>query len=106
MKKYLWCHVYRFLYAHFTSALFFRAGATLQVYHCSSGDANPVTWGQFNDNVVELVRRHPCKEVLWYPASKCRLASLRSSIAVFLLHMLPALAFLAITKLRGKPDRL
>jgi hypothetical protein len=86
--------------------LFFSGDPNLPVYHCSTGYANPMTWGQFNDNVVELVRKHPCKEVLWYPGSKCRQSSLRSMIAVFLLHTLPAVAFLVVLKIVGRPNRL
>jgi fatty acyl-CoA reductase len=104
--KCLWYKVYSLRYVHLTSTLFFREDPNLQVYHCSTGEANPVTWGQFNDIVVELVRKHPCMEVLWYPASKCRQYSLRSRIAVLLLHILPALAFLVLTKIWGKPNRL
>jgi fatty acyl-CoA reductase len=89
-----------------TSTLFFSGDPYLQVYHCSAGDANPLTWGQFNDNVVELVRKHPWKEVLWYPASKCRQSWLRSTIAVYLLHILPAVVFLVVSKVAGKPNRL
>ncbi|XP_021926222.1 putative fatty acyl-CoA reductase CG5065 isoform X2 [Zootermopsis nevadensis] len=78
---------------------------TLKVYHCSTGTTNPVTWGQYTNHVVEMVRKHPCHEMLWYPAAKCRLSPLRSTIAVLLLHILPAYALLAVTKLRGKPNR-
>jgi fatty acyl-CoA reductase len=74
----------------------------MQVYHCSTGSANPVTWGQYAGHVVELVRKHPCQEVLWYPAAKCRRFSVRNTVAVFLLHMLPALALLIVTKVKGK----
>jgi len=87
-------------------SVIFRGDPYLQVYHSSTGYANPMTWGQFNDNVVELVRKHPCEEVLWYPGSKCRQSSLRSMIAVFLLHILPAVAFLVVSKIRGRPNRL
>lgn len=96
---------YCFRSVKLTHASFPRGDPTLRVYHCSTGIANPVTWGQYTDHVVELVRKHPCYEILWYPAAKCRQSPLRCTIAVLLFHMLPAFALLTVTKFCGKTNR-
>ncbi|XP_069704766.1 putative fatty acyl-CoA reductase CG5065 [Periplaneta americana] len=83
-------HVANLLIAAAWSAAVKSGDADLQVYHCSSGAHNPITWGQYTREVVSLVRRFPCRSVLWYPGAQCRTAVPRVALVVLLRHMLPA----------------
>ncbi|PSN49956.1 hypothetical protein C0J52_18195 [Blattella germanica] len=78
---------------------------SLEVYHLSSASSNPITWGEYTDAVVKLVREFPCSEVLWYPASKCRLSPLRMYSSVFLLQVFPACVLNLLAKIQGTSDQ-
>ena len=37
------------------------------VYNCTSGGVNPLTWGQWEDEGLDIVAKYPFEGVLWYP---------------------------------------
>ena len=40
---------------------------SIPVYNCTSGGVNPVTWGYFETVGMEMTRRFPMENILWYP---------------------------------------
>ena len=39
----------------------------IPVYNCTTGGVNPVTWGYFETVGMEMTRRFPMENILWYP---------------------------------------
>ncbi|KAJ9578548.1 hypothetical protein L9F63_005277, partial [Diploptera punctata] len=75
---------------------------SVQVYHHSSAYHNPITWREYTNTVVDLTRKYPCKNMLWYPGTKCRVSMPRIVTAVVLLQLLPALMLNILSKMAGK----
>ncbi|XP_046409285.1 putative fatty acyl-CoA reductase CG5065 [Ischnura elegans] len=76
----------------------------LEVFHCTSGQVNPVTWGEFTSLGLELARQNPCHGVVWYPAGKCRRSPLRNALATALLHTIPSRALEVLSKMKGSTE--
>ena len=43
----------------------------LPIYNCTSGNLNPITWGQIEEWGMDSIRRHPfdSKTMVWYVLS-------------------------------------
>ncbi|OXU17955.1 hypothetical protein TSAR_010595 [Trichomalopsis sarcophagae] len=75
----------------------------LHVLHCTSGTANPLTWGRYADGIIKAAREHPCHSVAWYPRTTLRESRLRTELVMFIFQMIPAIFIHLFAKL-AKPE--
>ncbi|XP_068082391.1 putative fatty acyl-CoA reductase CG5065 [Anabrus simplex] len=73
----------------------------LQVFHATSGQRNPISWGEYIRAAIHAVRAHPCQTVLWYPGAKCRVHPWRVFIAMMLLQIFPAFVLKGLSRKSG-----
>jgi len=62
----------------------------IPVYNCTSGGVNPVTWGYFETVGMEMTRRFPMENILWYPGGSYKENKMINSICEFVQHTVPA----------------
>ena len=43
------------------------SSSSIQVYNCTSGGDNPITWGEVEVWGLPILINNPYKDVLWYP---------------------------------------
>ena len=63
-----------------------------EVIHCSSGEVNPLSFGEYCDILNDVSKKHPNDYIICQPFVKVR-NGLRYSIFIFLFNFLPALLF-------------
>ncbi|XP_070505242.1 putative fatty acyl-CoA reductase CG5065 [Chironomus tepperi] len=76
-----------------------------QVYHSTSGAANPITLKDLFDRTAVLGREHPLNDVMWYPKMRYYTTKLGNDLDIYFLHYLPAVLLDVVAKLTGKKPR-
>ncbi|KAL9922102.1 putative fatty acyl-CoA reductase CG8303 isoform 1-T3 [Glossina fuscipes fuscipes] len=69
-----------------------------EVIHCTAGEVNPMTCGQFCDYLNDSVKRHPPDNFVWKPIARLR-SGWRYNLSFYLFHLLPAMIVLIPEKL-------
>lgn len=73
------------------------------IFHCTSGDVNPVTWGWMESGVFPIIKKYPSKHVFRYPFGTFKSNRYQDFITRLFVHYLPALILdLACLILRDK----
>lgn len=78
----------------------------VKVYNCSTGDHNPLNWGQFRTYGFETWMKHPGCDMLWYPSISFISGEYSYRIAAFLFHYLPAYTIDFLSRLIGRQPKL
>lgn len=65
-------------------------GKEIQVYNCSTGHRNGISWKNFIEYCFVYMRKHPFAEVTWYPDGRITDSALFNTVNMYLLHWLPA----------------
>lgn len=78
----------------------------LPIIHCNSGDLNPVTWGQLEDQAFPIIRHYPSHQVLRYPFGSFKSNKYHDALTRLFVHILPALILDMICGLFGKKRQL
>ena len=73
---------------------------TPEVIHCTSGEVNPLTLGEFGEHINACVRKNPPHTFVWLPMAKLR-NGWRYSLFFYLFHLLPAFIFVWPEKILG-----
>jgi len=81
--------------------LFLFSGGAVQVYNCSSGSLNPLTWNQFKEYGIPAAEKYPTIEMMWYPSVTFCQNTLIYRIEAALFHYLPAYFMDIIIQLSG-----
>uniref|UniRef100_A0ABD2WB33 Fatty acyl-CoA reductase n=1 Tax=Trichogramma kaykai TaxID=54128 RepID=A0ABD2WB33_9HYME len=74
---------------------------TIQVYNCSTGQQNPITWKHFVELAFKYSRLHPTNGAIWYPGGRCRNNASVNRVCVAFQHLVPAYALDFLANLRG-----
>jgi fatty acyl-CoA reductase len=64
----------------------------VEVIHCTSGEINPLTFGEYCTMLNNATRKHPNDFIICQPKVKVR-NGLRYQLFILLFHFLPALIF-------------
>lgn len=64
----------------------------VEVIHCTSGEINQLTFGEYATMLNNATRKHPNDFIICQPKVKVR-NGLRYQLFIFLFHFLPALVF-------------
>ena len=78
----------------------------VKVYNSSTGDDNPLNWGQFRTYGFEAWMDHPGCDMLWYPSISFISGEWTYKIAAFLFHYLPAYTLDFFMHLIGRQPKL
>ncbi|PBC32174.1 putative fatty acyl-CoA reductase CG5065 [Apis cerana] len=76
---------------------------TIPIYHCCTGQQNPITWQQFVELILKYNRMHPPNDTIWWPDGKCHTFAIVNNVCKLFQHLLPAHILDFILRLRGKP---
>ena len=52
----------------------------IPVYNCTSGGANPVTWGYFENVGMDMTLKFPMENILWYPGASYKENKILNSV--------------------------
>lgn len=76
----------------------------LQIYHCSTGQQNPISWKNFIYSCFVYMRQYPFTEVTWYPDGTVTSSRMLNVFNQYLLHWAPAYVMdYAMNLTGGKP---
>ena len=78
----------------------------MTVYNCSTGDHNPLNWGQFREIGFDCWMKNPGGDMLWYPSISFISGEVRYRIAAFIYHYLPAYTLDLLARLIGRQPKL
>lgn len=76
------------------------------IVHCTSGDTNPITWGQAEREFFPAIRANPSSHVLRYPFGSFKESKIHDLVTRFFVHILPALLIDLLCCLIGKKRQL
>jgi fatty acyl-CoA reductase len=76
-------------------------GNALPILHCTSGQLNPVTWGEYNVLFTDACRKYPLVSALRYPKVAGTMSPWYYKINHALNHVLPAHCLDLMTRLTG-----
>ncbi|KZS20143.1 Fatty acyl-CoA reductase 1 [Daphnia magna] len=74
----------------------------IEVYNCSSGSLNPITWGEFRRLGLQVLSKFPFKEIMRCPGVELRSSWIVYQIELAFYHHLPALLADTTARLCGK----
>lgn len=77
----------------------------VHIVHCTSGDINPITWGDMED-MFPIIRQYPSAQVLRYPFGTFKSHRYSDFVARVFAHYLPALIIDMICGMLGKKRQL
>ena len=40
---------------------------TVPIYNCTSGELNPITWGEIKTLICQGLQKYPLEKMLWFP---------------------------------------
>jgi fatty acyl-CoA reductase len=72
------------------------------VYNCTSGEVNPLKWGQVETWGHAVTQRYPFNDVLWYPTGAFKSNRYVHEVACVLQHFIPAYLMDAAALVSGK----
>lgn len=74
---------------------------TISIYHCCTGQQNPITWKEFVELSFKYSRLHPMNDLVWYPGGRCHYSVVLHKLCVILQHTLPAHILDILARLKG-----
>ncbi|KAI9564153.1 hypothetical protein GHT06_007891 [Daphnia sinensis] len=74
----------------------------IEVYNCSTGQKNPLTWEMFREIGFKYWLKYPTVEMMWYPNCSFTKNSTVHKIDQAISHYLPAYALDLVARLTGK----
>ncbi|CAG0880196.1 unnamed protein product [Darwinula stevensoni] len=78
-----------------------RPGKVL-VFNCTSGEFNPIRWGDIETWGHTIIHKYPFNDVLWYPSGAFKTSKTLNNIYGYFLHYLPAYVLDGIALVSGK----
>lgn len=78
----------------------------VKVYNCSTGDHNPLTWGDFRTIAFEAWMKDPGGDIMWYPSISFISNEWNYLIAAYIFHYIPAYIIDCLGRLLGKQPKL
>ncbi|CAG0917904.1 unnamed protein product [Notodromas monacha] len=60
------------------------------VYNCTSGEINPIRWGDVETWGHAVTQRYPFNDVMWYPSGTFKSSRTAHTVSCAMLHFLPA----------------
>lgn len=72
------------------------------IFHCTSGDVNPITWGAMESLFWPIILKYPSEQVLRYPGGTFKQSKVHDMIVRLFVHFLPALMLDLICLVTGK----
>ena len=75
------------------------------MFTSSTGQHNPMTWGQFSKYSFDLVDDFPTTGLFWYPSTSYLPGKYAYKVAFFLFHYIPAYIVDFIALLTGKEPK-
>lgn len=75
------------------------------IVHCTSGDINPITWGNF-ELMFPVIRKYPSAQVLRYPFGTFKSNRYVDGLTKIFAHLIPALIIDLICGILGKKRQL
>ncbi|KAI9556293.1 hypothetical protein GHT06_018867 [Daphnia sinensis] len=73
----------------------------IEVYNCSSGSLNPITWGEFKRLAMRGIAKFPFKEMVRCPSAQLHANWLAYQVSTLLYHYLPAVLMDTVILLSG-----
>lgn len=82
----------------------FFSSNNMNVYNCTSGSINPITWKEFGQLTHKYSIKYPSKYVTWYPGFTYRTNRTMHAICATLFHTIPsALLDIYLILIKRKP---
>ncbi|CAH2056235.1 unnamed protein product, partial [Iphiclides podalirius] len=78
-----------------------KRGDGVVVYNCCTGQQNPITWQSFVKTSFKYMRKHPFREVVWYPGGDITSNRLKHGVLSLLQHRMPAHVMDLVSKATG-----
>jgi fatty acyl-CoA reductase len=72
------------------------------IFHCTSGDVNPITWGWMETGVFPIIKKYPSQQVLRYPFGTFKSNKYHDFVTRLFVHYLPALIIDLICLVLGR----
>jgi len=76
------------------------------IFHCTSGDINPITWGAMEDTFWPIILKYPSQQVLRYPYGTFKANKYHDMLTRLFVHLLPALIVDLLCLVTGKKRQL
>ena len=67
------------------------AGAKIPIYNVTSGQVNPITWGNMEKIMLKSIYKYPMETVLWYPGGSFKTSAFYDCLCRWCFHYFPAL---------------
>lgn len=74
----------------------------VRVYNCCTGIQKPISWGNFVNQCIYYLQKHPLNGLVWYPDGCCRSNWYSNKLTSLTLHTLPAYIVDIFTRIVGK----
>lgn len=81
---------------------FMRSSNAITVYNCTSGQTNPMRYGELKRKILKHSRKNPTKYVTMYPNYVYQTNRLMHTVCEIFLHFLPAFIFDLLLRAKGK----
>lgn len=78
----------------------------VKVYNCSTGDQNPLSWGEFRTIAFDAWMEKPGGDIMWYPSISFISGEWNYTIAAYIFHYIPAYLIDFLARLLGKQPKL
>jgi len=78
----------------------------IMVYNCTSGQLNPLTWGQIHDNLMKSIYKFPSSDMMWYPTTAVNSDLTLHRLDAFIYHTVPAKLLDIAARLTGRRPRM
>ncbi|RWS29833.1 putative fatty acyl-CoA reductase-like isoform X2 [Leptotrombidium deliense] len=75
---------------------------TINIYNCTSGLVNPITWGEIERVAFPMLLRYPSNDVFRYPGGSFKLSRFLNDISKIYEHFVPAYLIDFICALAGR----
>ena len=72
------------------------------VYNCTTGQINKLTWGDFQNHVIDTFKEHPCSNILKVPNARLTHSRVWRDVCWFFEQMIPAYSMDAVLRITGK----
>lgn len=83
-----------------------RSTPEINIFHSTSGQTNPYTWGKAIALITECARRNPSKHCLWYPHIFFVRSQILYNLCDLALHYFPAFCVDVYDRLRRIPPKM
>lgn len=60
------------------------------IFNVTSGDTNPITWGDLETWILPMIKEYPFENLLWYPGGTFKSSATYDRVCRWIFHYLPA----------------